>query len=110
MQWKPAGAVTNGFIQFTIPGGNERRSRFGSQTQDAVRDENSIVFTRKQQPEFEKLRAAQDDAIARHHSPQAVAGPAPSIADELAKFAALRDQGVITAADFETAKTRLLGT
>jgi hypothetical protein len=108
VQWKPAGAITNGFIQFTIPGGNERRSQFGSQTHDAVRDENSIVFSKKQQPDFEALRAALDVAIAQHHTPQAAAGPAPSIADELVKLVALRDQGVITSTDFETAKARLL--
>lgn len=33
-----------------------------------------------------------------------------SIADELAKLAALRDQGVITAADFDAGKAKLLGT
>jgi hypothetical protein len=33
VQWKPAGVV-NGFIQFTIAGGNEARSRFGRQSMD----------------------------------------------------------------------------
>lgn len=44
VQIKPAGALVNGFIQFTIPGGNERRSGFGAQTRDAAGDENSIIF------------------------------------------------------------------
>ncbi|WP_405580695.1 DUF4429 domain-containing protein [Streptomyces sp. NBC_01092] len=70
VQWKPAGLMVNGFIQFTVPGGNEQRSAFGSQTRSAVQDENSVVFTRKQQPEFEKLRAALDQAIAAQHGPQ----------------------------------------
>lgn len=109
IQWKPAGLV-NGFIQFTVPGGNERRSAFGSQTSSAAKDENSVVFTKKQQRDFEKLRAALDAAIAQQHTPQASSAAAPaSIADELAKLAALRDQGVITAADFEAAKAKLLG-
>lgn len=110
VQWKPAGAISNGFIQFTIPGGNERRSRFGNQTQDAVRDENSIVFKKKQMPQFEKLRAELEAAIAQHHTRSApTLAPAASLADELAKLAALRDQGIITAADFEQAKARILG-
>jgi hypothetical protein len=32
VQWKPPGALTRGFIQFTLSGGRERRSRFGQQT------------------------------------------------------------------------------
>jgi hypothetical protein len=110
VQWKPATAINNGFIQFTVPGGIERRSRFGSQTQDAARDENSIVFRKSQMPAFAELRAALDQAIADHHTPQApvVAQPV-SIADELAKLAGLRDQGIISDADFEAAKARILG-
>lgn len=39
---------------------------------------------------------------------QSAAG-SPSAADELAKLADLRDRGVISAADFEAAKTKVLG-
>jgi hypothetical protein len=63
VQWKPAGAMVNGFIQFTVPGGNERRSKFGSQTTDASKDENSVVFTKRQMPDFAKLRAAVEQAM-----------------------------------------------
>lgn len=35
VQWKPATRLVKGFIHFTVPGGNERRSHFGRQTQDA---------------------------------------------------------------------------
>ncbi|MGH3501211.1 MAG: DUF4429 domain-containing protein [Nocardioidaceae bacterium] len=64
VQWKPAGVVVNGFIQFTIAGGNEVRSAFGRQTIDASRDENSVIFTRKQQPAFAALRDAIDETLA----------------------------------------------
>ena len=37
-----------------VPGGIERRSAFGRQINDAAHDENSVVFTRKQQPRFER--------------------------------------------------------
>lgn len=111
VQWKPAGAVVNGFIQFTVPGGNERRSRLGSQTNDAAHDENSVVFTKKQQPAFEELRQALDVAISAQHAPAAaVAAPsAASMADELAKLAALVQSGAITQEEFRQAKARLLG-
>ena len=39
---------------------------------------------------------------------QQAAGTSASTADELQKLAALRDQGVITAAEFETQKARVL--
>ncbi|NUH35275.1 DUF4429 domain-containing protein [Streptomyces samsunensis] len=108
VQWKPAGWAVNGYIQFTIPGSNEVRSRVGRQTVDAAKDENSVVFTKGQQPEFEKLRAAVDQAIAQQHAPQVTAGQV-SVAEELAGLAQLRDQGVITEEDFQGAKRRLLG-
>ncbi|MER5470855.1 DUF4429 domain-containing protein [Streptomyces sp. NPDC002685] len=111
VQWKPAGLLVNGFLQLTIPGGNERRSAFGSQTKSAVHDENSVIFTKKQMPEFEKLRAAIDAAIAAHHTPQAQAQPASSgsVADELAKLGTLRDQGLLSPEEFEQQKARILG-
>lgn len=108
VQWKPAGLMVNGFIQFTVPGGNERRSAFGSQTTNAVTDENSVVFTKKQMPEFEKLRAAIEAAIAAHHTPRAQVAPG-SVADELAKLGALRAQGLLSPEEFEQQKARLLG-
>ncbi|WP_234340415.1 DUF4429 domain-containing protein [Streptomyces sp. TP-A0875] len=113
VQWKPAGMVVNGFIQFTIPGGNEVRSSFGSQTFSAVEDENSVVFNRNQQPAFDAMRAAIDEAIARQHAaPQPTAAAAEvggSVADELTKLGALVQQGLMSREEFEQAKARLLG-
>lgn len=109
VQWKPAGPVMNGFIQFTVPGGNEVRGRFGTQTNTAAKDENSVIFTRKQQPEFEKLRAALDAAIATQHAPQPVPATPVSVADELTKLNELLQQGVLTPEEFAAQKARLLG-
>ncbi|MEV5792673.1 DUF4429 domain-containing protein [Streptomyces sp. NPDC052192] len=109
VQWKPAGMMVNGFIQLTVPGGNERRSAFGSQTTNAVKDENSVVFTKKQMPEFEKLRTEIEAAIAAHHNPQAQAAASGSVADELAELGALREQGLLSPEEFEQQKGRLLG-
>lgn len=109
VQWKPAGFAVNGFIQFTVPGGIERRSKRGSQTTQAAKDENSVVFTKAQQSSFEKLRAALDQAIAAHHTGGGQPQAAPSVADELAKLHGLVQAGVLTQADFDAAKARLLG-
>lgn len=107
VQWKPPGALMNGFIQFTVPGGAERRSQFGSQTSSAVNDENTVLVTKKQAPQFEELRAAVDEAIARSHA--AAPSPQASLADELAKLQQLADDGVISPEDLAAAKAKLLG-
>ncbi|MFF2502181.1 DUF4429 domain-containing protein [Streptomyces sp. NPDC058067] len=137
VQWKPADLMAFGFIQFGMPGGNERRSAFGRQSIDANRDENSVTFTKAQQPAFEQLRAALDHGIAMQHQtppPQyQQAPPQPQypqqpwqqpttppaqtlppldhrlVADELAKLAALVQQGVLTQQEFEVQKAKLLG-
>ena len=52
-------------------------------------------------------RAAEDDEARMRSYVQEVAGTT-SAADELRKLAELRDSGVITAADYETAKAKVL--
>jgi hypothetical protein len=73
----------------SIGGGTERRSRFGQQTNQAVTDENSVVFWTAQQQAFEWLR----DAV--EHAMHAVTiGPAPSAAaapDPVAQLRQLAD-------------------
>ncbi|MFE0794726.1 DUF4429 domain-containing protein [Streptomyces mutabilis] len=107
VQWKPAGPFVNGFIAFSAAGGNERRSKFGSQTSSAIHDENSVLFTTRQKAAFEELRKAVEAAIAAHHTPGGAALPA-SVADELTKLAALRDQGALTEDEYQQQKQRLL--
>lgn len=114
VQWKPAGGMVNGFIQFTVPGGVERRSAFGKQTTDAARDENSVVFTRAQMPAFAHLRQEIDNAIARQHQPQQpmyMPPPVqqPNTADQIGQLWALHQQGAITIQEFEAQKARILG-
>lgn len=109
VQIKPAGPIVSGYIQFTLPGSNERRSEFGKQTFDAAGDENSIVFIRDQEPAFLAFRDAVEQAIAARHSPVAAAAPAaPTVLDQIAQLAGLRDAGVLTAEEFDTKKADLL--
>jgi hypothetical protein len=109
IQWKSATAFVRGFIQFTIPGGVERRSRGGNQIRDAFNDENSLVFTKAALSDFARVRDAIDAAIARQHAPAAAPAPTVSVANELAKLATLLERGHITAAEFDAQKRRLLG-
>jgi hypothetical protein len=108
VQFKPAGAMVNGFIQFTVPGGNERRSRFGHQSWDATKDENAVLFTKAQMPQFLALRGNIEQAIAARFAPQATTPVAPNPVEQIQQLAALRDQGILTQEEFEAKKSELL--
>lgn len=112
IQFKEPG-MTVGFIQFTFGGEMERRRTGGTAT-DAVRDENAVVFNKRQLAEFVALRDAIQAAMTGprlDHLPPPAMQPAsaPSVADELTKLAGLRDAGVLTQDEFDAAKRRLLG-
>lgn len=109
VQWKPAGAVIPGAITFTLAGGVEKQSKFGSQFWDATKDENSVIFYTKQEPGFIEIREAIESAIARRHQPQApVAAQQTSVAEEIKQLADLRDQGILTDAEFDAEKAKIL--
>lgn len=106
VQWRSASTWSVGFIQFTLAGGNEVRSRPGHQVRDAARDENSLVFDRKSMPQYEALRAAVEAAMAER------GGVAPAAASDvigqLEQLGALRDSGVLTPEEFDAKKGELL--
>lgn len=52
IQMKKAGIFTKGFIQFSFFGGQETKGGFF----DATRDENTIMFKKSQQLDFEKIK------------------------------------------------------
>lgn len=107
VQWKPAGALVNGFIQFTLSGGNESKSKFGYQTVDASKDENSVIFIKKQMPSFEALRVEIEHAIANLSSPSMSAPP--DHLSQLRQLAELRDSGVLSEDEFSAKKAEILG-
>lgn len=112
VQIKPAGALVNGYIQFSLPGGNEKRATFGRQTLDAAEDENSVIFTKAQEPQFIKLRDAIESAMVARSNPQVHVAPqisSTSKLDELKKLAELRDSGVLTEDEFALEKARIMG-
>jgi hypothetical protein len=101
--------VVNGFIQFTIAGGNERRSKFGSATTDAAHDENSVVFTKVQMPAFQALRDAVEKFIVTGGHPQPVATAAPRAAtDRLAELTKLHDAGVLTDEEYQAKRAEVI--
>ncbi|MDQ8040504.1 DUF4429 domain-containing protein [Cellulosimicrobium sp. XJ-DQ-B-000] len=108
VQWKKPGALVNGYIQFTLAGGNERRASFGRQTYDAAGDENSVIVTKAQQEVFLQLREAVEAAIVARHAPAAPAAPV-SGAEEVERLADLHQRGILSDEEFTAAKARALG-
>lgn len=98
VQFKEAGSWLAGFIQFSIKGGIEWRGQVNQ-------DENALQFDKGENAQFLTLRAFVQAKVAAANAPQS----SSSMADELAKLAALRDQGVLDGAEFAAAKARLLG-
>ncbi len=101
IQFKTSNLATNGYIQFSFMGGQEAKGGI----KQAVKDENSVVFTKKNQSDFAKIKEAIDSRI---RAGQAT-GPATSEAEELAKFATLKNQGIISEEEFQIKKNQILG-
>jgi hypothetical protein len=99
--------MVNGYIEFSLGGGNERRSAFGNATTGAVQNENAIVFTKKQMPEFVKFREAIEYAISRL-SNTAPLPTSSNITSAIKELDELHKQGILTKEEFENKKSDLL--
>jgi hypothetical protein len=103
VQVRPAGALANGFIRFSVPGSVAAR---GGLT-NASQDENAVIFTKKQTDDFDAVRRRVEDYITRRSAPASVTA-APDIPSQLKQLADLRDAGVLTDAEFDSKKKDLL--
>jgi len=105
IQLKKGGLIQRqGYIRFSFIGGteNKRITHYGINM-----DENTIIFATKRNKEFEAAKQLIEQRIQK-----ATVQPfqhTSSDADELAKLAQLKQQGVITEAEFEAKKKQLLG-
>lgn len=100
VHFKDAGKWMAGLIQFTIMGGREFRGGM----LEATKDENAVLFERKQQPSFEQLR---DEIRSRIIKP-ASASVGGNASDELTKLAVLVEKGFLTREEFDKRKAELL--
>jgi hypothetical protein len=104
VEMKKANSVRNGFIRFTVSGG----------------DNHKITFKPGHSAEFLLLRSAVESAVKHGATPGPIirggasAIPPPPVAGSgdstkrLAELATMRDQGLITADDFEVKKAKIL--
>ncbi|SDH37226.1 DUF4429 domain-containing protein [Microbacterium sp. 77mftsu3.1] len=103
LQFTPPSLLVNGFIQFSISGETSKKSIGGSKHQEAAKDENAVIFTKKSYLDFAAVRDAVREAQQR--------GPEvyTSVTDQLEKLANLRDRGALTPEEFAKKKSELLG-
>lgn len=104
IQLKRAGAM-RGYIQFTISGGIESKGGVF----DAVADENTFLFDAQNNAKVEVAKDYIESRMKEFRSPQPANSTTSSLGDELTKLATLRNQGLLTDEEFQTAKRRLLG-
>ena len=104
VQLRHARVFSDGFIRFTVPGSPEFRG--GLET--AMRDENAVTFRRRQTRAFNIIRAAVEQRITAHHSGAPSGAGEPDIPEQIRKLDELRDQKLITEAEFEAKKAELL--
>jgi len=105
IQFKEAGLMINGYIQFVF--GGSRESKGGAF--DSAKDENSVMFNRNQEQRFRRLKEIVDKA--RRSSPvnNASTGGVSREVGELERLAALFERGLLTEEEFQAKKRQILG-
>lgn len=105
VQFKEAGAVFSGFLQFTIAGGNESRGGLLA----AAKDENTFMFAHTRNNALAKeIKAHIEAAVRLARAPQRTATPS-GLSDELLTLAKLREQGALSEEEFHAAKRKFIG-
>lgn len=103
VQFREAGALLSGYLQFTIPGGNESKGGVFA----AASDENTFMFAGKDNnASARKILKHVEEQLGKKNAPAHVTSG--GVADELAKLAELRASGVLSDLEFERAKKKLL--
>lgn len=87
IEFKRAG-ITRGYIQFTVPGGNENQG----DVFDAAGDENTFVFDEESSAEVEMVKNYIESRIREIRALQPTNLSTQSLGDELSKLAALKSK------------------
>lgn len=94
--------LTTGYIQFAYSGSSESKGG----TLNAVKDENTILFIKKELDLAEKLVELIEVKRREDTKPST---QTQSTADEIKQFKSLLDEGIITQEEFDSKKKQLLG-
>jgi len=99
------GVIMAGYIQFMFSGGKESNA---IKRTDVAKHENTVMIGKKEFHKAQEIRDAVNAYMKQSKSAPVAAAPL-SDADELKKWADLRDSGVISAEDFEAKKKQIIG-
>jgi hypothetical protein len=102
IQYKKPG-IASGYIQFTIPGGNESQGGVFA----AASDENTFMFTDEVDDVVLEVKEFIEKKIKEARQP--AEHPGAGAADEIRKLAQLKEEGFLSAEEFAGAKKKLLG-
>jgi hypothetical protein len=94
------GGLTNGYIQFSLGGGNESTKGI----LDAVKDENTVMFSLHNNDLAAEIKQYIEKAMPLSKTPASIS----NIADEVRKLKILLDEGILTQEEFDKQKKRLL--
>ena len=97
IEFKKAGRVYAGYIQFTLPGSISSKNGISG----AVHNENSVVFNKKYNDVAEEIKS-KIEALIKNQSNS-------NDPDTLRKYKQLLDEGIITQKEFEAKKKEILG-
>jgi len=106
VQYKQDGAITSGYLQFSVLGGNESTGGLSA----ATKDENSILFVKKDRETILALKALVEERVEEVHAQQTapVFHVTKSPAEKIKEFKDLLDAGVISQEEFDRKKMQLL--
>ena len=100
VQLKKAG-MTAGYLQLTLKGGSEAKSGLMQSTTD----ENTVNFHARKNKDFLEAKEKIEARISQSSGSQ----QSRSGADELEKLAALKEKGILSQAEFDSEKAKILG-
>mgnify|MGYP001128763149 CR=1 FL=1 len=104
IQLKKGGALVNGYIQFATASGESSQG-----VNDAVSDENTVMYTSRFNHTFESLKNLISEAMHRSSQGSPTSAATASPAEQLTQLAALLEKGLLTAEEFQAQKQKLLG-
>jgi hypothetical protein len=104
VQFKKAGNLVNGYIQFATGAGEGRGG-----INQATSDENTVMFKLSAQSEFEELREAVIEAMhAPSENTQSGDKVVLSTVEQIEKLSLLLEKGILSRDEFDSEKRKLL--
>ena len=106
IQFKKASSLMRGYIQIVFSGSSESK---GS-TSDLIKDENAIIFKKRDNAEFEKAKQTIETIMDSVNNPKKELQSSDNHSlNDLERLSELKDKGIITEDEFLAKKKQILG-